>query len=60
MPNLGVSCSHLKLVKNGNTRLELHFNTPPMEIINVIIYTEFKNLLQIDRDRNVFEGYNTN
>ena len=48
MPDLGGSCHHFELVKNGNICVALHFNSPPTETSNVIIYTPYKNLLQIN------------
>ena len=56
-PDMAASWSHIELVKNRNICLELHFATPITETINVIIYVEFENLLQIDRDVNVLTDF---
>ena len=45
--------SHFELVKQGNIRLELHFGTQLPNTINVIVYAEFDNIIEIDRNRNV-------
>ena len=45
------------LVKQGNLRLELHFKTALPETINVIVYAEFDNVVEIDKARNVLFDY---
>jgi hypothetical protein len=49
--------SHFNLVKQGNLRLELHFAKPLPETINVIVYAEFDNIIEVDRNRNVIFDY---
>ncbi len=48
---------HFNLVKNGNLRLEMKFAQPLPNTINVIAYSEFENVLQLDRNRNVIYDY---
>ena len=48
---------HFQLVKQGNLRLELHFKTPLPETINVIVYAEFDNVIEVDKARNVIFDY---
>ena len=48
---------HFQLVKQGNLRLELHFKTPLPETINVIVYAEFDNVIEVDKARNVAFDY---
>ena len=50
---------HFHLVKTGNLRLELHFQRPLEETINVIVYGEFDNVIEVDRARNVLFDYST-
>ena len=50
---------HFHLVKTGNLRLELHFKQALDETINVIVYGEFDNVIEIDRARNVLFDYST-
>ena len=38
---------HFQLVKQGNLRLELHFKTALPETINVIVYAEFDNVIEV-------------
>ncbi|XP_038058761.1 uncharacterized protein F54H12.2-like [Patiria miniata] len=57
-PDLSVG-GHFNLVKRGNLRLDLHFGTPLEATINVIIYAEFNNIIEIDQARNVIFDYSS-
>ena len=48
---------HFHVVKTGNLRLELHFSTQLARAINVIVYAEFDNVIEIDKARNVLFNY---
>ena len=48
---------HFNLQKQGNLRLEVNFRQPLAQTINVIIYAEFENIIEIDRSRNVIFDY---
>ena len=48
---------NFELVKNGNIRLEITFSEPLTEFVNVIVYSEYQNLIEIDKHRNVFFDY---
>ena len=55
-PDLSVG-GHLNLVRHGNLRLDIHFSNPLDKTINVIIYAEFNNILEIDQARNIIFDY---
>ena len=55
-PDLGES-DHFSLIKSGNVRLAINFADELVRTINVIVYAEFQNVLEIDRNRNVFYDY---
>ena len=42
-----------QLIKQGNLRLEIHFADPFPATISVVLYTEFDNVIEIDRNRQV-------
>ena len=42
-----------QLIKQGNLRLEIHFADPLPATISVVLYTEFDNVIEIDRNRQV-------
>ena len=52
-PDLGQS-DYYSLSKRGTVRLEITFAEALAQTINVIVYVEFQNVLEIDRNRNVF------
>ena len=49
----GCSIDHFNVRKNGNLRMEVHFAKPAQKPLNIIIYAEFENIIEIDKKRNV-------
>ena len=45
------------LIKQGNLRVEIHFVEALTATINVIMYAEFDNVIEIDRNRQVLFDY---
>jgi hypothetical protein len=45
------------LIKEGNLRVEIHFTEALTTTINVIVYAEFDNVIEIDRNRHVLFDY---
>lgn len=56
-PDLNNDANHFHLVKNSNLRLEFKFAKPLPETVSVIIYAEFQNLIEIDKNRTVIFDY---
>lgn len=56
-PDLASGGGHFELIKQGNLRLDVRFGTALPNTINVIVYAEFDNILQIDKTRNVIFDY---
>lgn len=52
-PDLISNAAHFHLVRNGNLRLELKFASALRETVAVIVYAEFQNLIEIDKNRTV-------
>ena len=48
---------HFNLVHKGNLRVEMHFDDPLKQAVNVIVHGEFESVLEIDRNRNVVYDY---
>ena len=48
---------HFNLQKQGNLRLEVNFRQPLAQTINVLVYAEFENIIEIDKSRNVIFDY---
>ena len=45
------------LVQNGSVRLEMKFKKAVVETPTALVYAEYDNLLEIDRDRSVILHY---
>jgi hypothetical protein len=52
-----VTHSYGQLIKQGNLRVEIHFAEALTATINVIMYAEFDNVIEIDRNRQVLFDY---
>ena len=53
-PDLSSSCGHhFSVTKSGNLRLELAFEVALSITGNVLVYSEFDNVIEIDKDRKV-------
>jgi hypothetical protein len=48
---------HFNLIKEGSVRLDMRFGAALPNTINVIVYAEFENIIEIDRSRNVIFDY---
>ena len=48
---------HFELIKQGNLRLELHFSEALANTVNLIVYAEFQNVIEVDANRNVPYDY---
>jgi hypothetical protein len=48
---------HVHPHKYGALRLEAHFSEPLTTPVNVILYAEFDNLIQIDKARNIVTDF---
>ena len=49
--------SHVDPIKHGTVRMDIHFTAALSEAVNVILYSEYDNLIQIDRIRNIVVDY---
>ena len=55
-PDLGEQ-DHVSLIKEGNLRLEARFRTQLPHTVNVVVYAEFENIIEIDRNKHVIFNY---
>ena len=57
-PDLSSSCGHhFSVTKSGNLRLELAFEVALSITGNVLVYSEFDDVIEIDKDRKVTRNY---
>lgn len=57
--DMSASSNHLSVPRQGSLRLDVQFSKPLPESIALIVYAEFDNLIEIDRDRNIFIDYSS-
>ena len=55
-PDLGEG-DHFNLIKKGSLRLSVKFGKALMQTVNIIVYAEFQNVLEIDHNKNVFDDF---
>ena len=56
-PDLSASESHISVSKTGNIALDIKFSTPLPETVTLIAYSEYRNVIEIDKTRSVFTDY---
>ena len=55
-PDLGED-DHFNLIKRGSLHLSVKFGEALPQAVNAIVYAEFQNALEIDRNKNVFYNF---
>lgn len=59
-PDLSASStSHWNLVRHGSVRIEVRFDSALTTTINCIVYAEFDNVIEINKNRDVSVDYNS-
>ncbi len=58
-PDLSAGSSHFNLVKEGNLKLEMHFAQALPRTMNIVVYAEFENVIEIDKARNIIFDYSS-
>ena len=48
---------HYTVNKRGNLRIDLKFDTPLACTTNLLIYAEFDNIIEIDKNRNILYDF---
>ncbi|KAF8784261.1 hypothetical protein HNY73_009965 [Argiope bruennichi] len=56
-PDFASNESHTSVIKNGNISIEIKFGTALTETVSLVVYSEFRNTIEIDRSRSVFIDY---
>ncbi|XP_077862736.1 uncharacterized protein F54H12.2-like [Saccoglossus kowalevskii] len=56
-PDESASDYHLNLIQEGKIGLEIQFRQASTETVSVLIYAEYDNVIEIDRDRNVLTDF---
>lgn len=59
-PDLSASSqSHWNLIRHGSVRIEVRFDTPLASTVNCIVYAEFDNIIEINKNRDISIDYNS-
>lgn len=58
-PDLSCSEPHWNIIKSGSLRAEIRFAEPLKATVNLIIFAEFDNVIEIDKNRNVIIDYSS-
>lgn len=58
-PDLSCHDSHWNIIKSGSLRVEIRFSKPLEKTITAVIFSEFDNIIEIDRNRNVIIDYSS-
>lgn len=56
-PDLAANESHISIAKTGNIALDIKFSTPLPETVTLVAYTEYRNVIEIDKTRSIFTDY---
>lgn len=56
-PDLAANETHASIRKTGNLAIDIKFASALEETVTLIIYSEFRNLIEIDKARSVFSDY---
>lgn len=51
--------SHWNLTRHGSLRIEMGFDEALTNTVNCVIYAEFDNIIEIDKNRNVIVDYSS-
>lgn len=49
--------NHVDPIKHGSLRMEAHFSKALPCTVNVVVYSEYENIIQIDRARNIIKDF---
>lgn len=51
------NAAHTSVTKNGNLAIDLKFASPLSETVSLVIYAEYRNVIEIDKSRSVFADF---
>lgn len=58
-PDLSCNASHWNIIRNGTLRAEIRFEKALEKTITLIIFAEFDNVIEVDKNRNIIIDYNS-
>lgn len=58
-PDLSCNDSHWNIIKSGTLRAEIRFEKPLPKTVSLIIFAEFDNIIEVDKNRNIIIDYSS-
>lgn len=58
-PDLSCNEPHWNIIKSGSLRAEIRFEKPLPKTITLIIFAEFDNVIEVDKNRNIIIDYSS-
>lgn len=58
-PDLSCNEPHWNIIKSGALRVEIRFEKPLPKTITLIIFAEFDNIIEVDKNRNIIIDYSS-
>lgn len=56
-PDFAGNDSHVSVIQNGNMAIDVKFANPLPQTVSLVVYAEYRNLIEIDKSRGVFTDY---
>ncbi|GBO02078.1 Uncharacterized protein F54H12.2 [Araneus ventricosus] len=56
-PDLSADGMHESILRNGNLTLDLKFGKALPETVNLMVYSEYRNIIEIDKNRSIFSDF---
>lgn len=56
-PDLASGETHMSVNRSGNIAIDIKFGAPLPETVSLIVYAEYRNIIEIDKARNVFTDF---
>ncbi|GFQ95744.1 uncharacterized protein F54H12.2 [Trichonephila clavata] len=56
-PDLSADGMHESISRNGNLTIDLKFSKALPETVNLIVFSEYRNVIEIDKNRSIFTDY---
>ena len=56
-PDMASSDNHISVNRSGNIAIDLKFSSELPETVNLLMYVEYRNVIEIDKSRGIFVDY---
>lgn len=58
-PDLSCNDAHWNIIRSGTLRAEIRFSEPLKATVNLIVFAEFDNIVEVDKNRNIILDYSS-